>query len=188
MAAWPAGEDSDGCFEIRELVAEESVKELLMPFLLIPENRPCIMIRLLSPEAFLKPVRGRSTNVLLHLQDPFLEENTGWYFWRVREQGSEVEKISTRGFDEKEGPNPGFLVENPGKHLFFVDNVENSVDISTVNTVHPGPLCEFRGEKVDQLWITSVRELTAWRFSSGEPETGPQGLFRAGKVFLNETV
>ena len=183
LAAWPG----KPC-EIREIAGEEAWQAAVFPHLEKPDHRPRIMLRLVSPEAFVKPVSsGEKRTVLLYLRDAFLTENTGWYVWIINREGSSLRRLST----EEETGLPAVwkekTEENQDFSLHFVDSGDKSVDMSTeqpeTNRLHCGQL---RG-KVDDLWITSAENLVRWRFD--DARTGLEGeLHRKGRIFINETV
>ena len=174
--------------ELRELVAGEEIRKTLAPFLTKAEDAAKIMVRLLSPEAFLAPVRGEAQSILLGLSDSFLRENTGLYLWQVTPFGSEIKRIST------EDPKEILLHFRPeeracaGNSTVFVENVENFVDICPEGMRFPGVLGGQTGVKVDRLWITDPAGLVSWRFRAGEETEGPKGLLAAGRLFFNEVV
>ena len=57
--------------------------------------KPVIMGRILDAESFLGLFSAEHPmEILLRLEDPFIEENTGTYLWRLTEKGSTAQKLS----------------------------------------------------------------------------------------------
>ena len=116
LAAWP-----DGPCEIRELILTSGKKRGFRKFLSLPGETPAIMFRLLDPVRFLTPVHRYTEDeeempyrILLHLEDAFLPDNSGWYTWDIHKKQSLVQKISTDAEGKNEIPG-GYSVEKVDK-------------------------------------------------------------------------
>jgi predicted acetyltransferase len=87
---WP-GETS----EVREIVSREPEKAAAGLGLSPSRNRPKIMARMLDMEAFVRPLRSdRYREILIHMEDPILVENSGDFRLIVDKIGGTLEQLA----------------------------------------------------------------------------------------------
>ncbi len=197
LAAWP-GEDTDEGRRpaaIREIVCkqEAAVRQALQ--ISPADERPLIMVRMLSPEAFLAPVCSpEPMALLLCVEDDILTETAGWYYWEIGEEDSVLKPLSTTESEEAEDlftriqtlstENPQAKVDN------LADIVEKSVDCPEFCAIKddlPYDKGTLGGYAVQGVWKTTAAELTAWRF--GRKKIGElEKVNRRGRIFISELV